>query len=255
MLALVDARVRVGDKLRDVLVFRSAREVWRVANLAASETALDRWVVSQRPGSISRAPDAGAMLSSTAPAGGARKNGGKNNGGGATAAAEVDWSLPPIWIDRKARLQHNRYVEMLRTRDARDLAEDARKKAEAKTAALSQRDALDAQVAYQAKLRRQNQEEIAKDRVAIEADLMAFERETAAKAARQAAVIAKEKVQRGAQVEANRERVARAAAQAMAEDKAGLVVGLQYSPHSLVFFSLDGLSLNSSVLPLTTTNV
>ena len=120
----------------------------------------------------------------------------------------------------KARLQHNRYVDMLRADDEKKLAEDARKKAAARTKAVEQRGYLDTQVAFQARLRRQNAEEIVKDRAAIEADLIALERETQAKEAKKAAVIAREKAQRSAQVDQNRARVARAAADDLAEDKA-----------------------------------
>lgn len=168
--------------------------------------------VGGRVGAEVRSSDLGA-LSATAPAAAAAASKEKT-------AAEVDWSLPPVWIDRKARLQHNKYVDMLRARDERDLAEDARKKALVKTKAVEQRQFLDSQVAFQARLRRENAEEIAKDREAIDADLVVLERENQAKAAKRAAIVAKEKAQRSQQVEENRARVARAAARDLAEDKA-----------------------------------
>ena len=54
---------------------------------------------------------------------------------------------------------------------------------------------------FHAKLRRQNAEDIVRDRMAIEADLAALERETVAKAAKVANTIASENALRSVQVE------------------------------------------------------
>eukprot|EP00740_Mantoniella_antarctica_P001394 CAMPEP_0181358556 /NCGR_PEP_ID=MMETSP1106-20121128/5579_1 /TAXON_ID=81844 /ORGANISM="Mantoniella antarctica, Strain SL-175" /LENGTH=426 /DNA_ID=CAMNT_0023471537 /DNA_START=1 /DNA_END=1281 /DNA_ORIENTATION=- len=146
----------------------------------------------------------------------------------ASASAETstaaNWTLPPILIDKKARQQHNRYAEMMRAKDEQDVAEAAHKKAVARSQSMAQRQHLDTQVEFHAKLRRQNAEDIVRDRMAIEADLAALERETVAKAAKVANTIASENALRSVQVGQNRARVARAAAADAADDKERLRV-------------------------------
>lgn len=156
-----------------------------------------------------------ARLSTTAPAG-ARRSSAKAS---TEATAEVDFTLPPIWIDRKARLQTNTYAKMLKAQDMREIAEDAKKKASAKLKAQEQRRFLDTQVEYQHRLRLKNRAEILDDRKAIDLDLVAFENENKIKAAKLADTIAKEKAARASQVAANRARAEAKAAEELADDR------------------------------------
>ena len=132
--------------------------------------------------------------------------------GEVTVAA--DWTLPPIVMERRARTQNNRYVDVARQMDESAAAEDRRKKEAAKERAAAIKAHLDTQVAFRDKQRAQRAEEFVRDKADIVSDLMKLEGEQVAKAAKVASTVARESKERAQQVEANRKRLARTAAEA-----------------------------------------